>query len=160
MESGVWSMSDTNSAKKTFDWALDFSVNLGETHSRFFDGLTEETLWGVRCPECDRTFFPPQPHCDECFVATDEWVEMPEAGVIESYAVTYFQFMNMPEPPYVTGVIRVGDSATCLLHFVDEIDHEDPEELRDAMSVGMDVEPVWAADKSGSILDIEYFKPT
>lgn len=32
----------------------------------------------------------------------------------------------MPELPYITAVIKVGDSATCLLHFIQEIEYDDP----------------------------------
>lgn len=145
--------------KKSFDWKLDFEVNLGETYETFFDGLEEKRLRATECPECSQTFFPPQPHCDECFVATEGWTDLDPEGVIESYTVTYSKFQNMPEPPYVTGVIRVGDSATCLLHFVDGIDYDEPEDLEAAVEKGMRVRPVWSESRSGDILDIEYFEP-
>lgn len=152
-------MTETEAYKKEYSWNLDFAVNLGDVHRRFFEGLEDKEVVGNECPECGRVFIPPQPHCDECFVETEGWIVTDGTGVIDSYVVTYFQFRNMPEPPYVTGVIRVGDSDTGLLHFVGGIDYEDAAELRHKVEAGMEVQPVWADERDGGIQDIEYFQP-
>lgn len=152
-------IADTEANKKEYSWNLDFAVNLGDVHGRFFDGLENKEIVGNKCPDCGRVFVPPQPHCDHCFTETEGWVETDGTGVVESYVVTFFQFRNMPKPPYVTGVIRVGDSETSFLHFVGGIDYDDPEDLQDAMKRGMEVQPVWSEERSGSIQDIEYFEP-
>ncbi|WP_435158243.1 Zn-ribbon domain-containing OB-fold protein [Haladaptatus sp. DFWS20] len=145
--------------KKSFHWDLDFSLNIGETNKRFFDGLEEKLILGTKCPECGDVFVPPRSVCDECFVEADEWVEVEQRGVLESYTVCFFEFRNMPEPPYMTGVIRLGESATCLLHFLDDIEYEDPHDLIGSVEKGTAVEPVWANERKGDIRDIEYFRP-
>jgi uncharacterized OB-fold protein len=152
-------MSKYDSYQKTFRWELDFSLNLGDTDRKFFEALKEKRILAKECPDCGRKFVPPQPYCDECFVAADEWVEMEQEAVIESYTVTFRQFRNMPEPPYANGAIRVGDSVTSLLHFIGGIDYDEPEDMIDKLSSGMTVEPVWADDREGDILDIKHFKP-
>lgn len=150
---------DSETYEKNFRWELDFGLNLGETDRRFFEGLTEKRILGNTCPDCGTVFVPPQPYCDECFVEPDEWVEMDQVGTLESYTVTFRKFRNMPDPPYVNGVIRIGDSATCFLHFVGGLEYDEPEDLIDAVHSGMRVEPVWRDEPSGDIQDIEYFKP-
>lgn len=152
-------MTDTEAYKKEYSWNLDFAVNLGDVHRRFFEGLEDKELVGNECPDCGNVFIPPQPHCDECFTENEGWVVTDGSGVIDSFVVTYFKFRNMPEPPYVTGVIRVGDSETGMLHFVGGIDYDDAEELMQKVETGMEVKPVWAEDRDGSIQDIEYFEP-
>lgn len=152
-------MTEYDSYQKTFRWELDFSLNLGDADRKFFEGLQEKRILGKECPDCGCRFVPPQSYCDECFVATDEWVEMDQQAVIESYTVTLRQFRNMPEPPYANGAIRVGDSVTSLLHFIGGIDYDEPEEMIDELSSGMTVEPVWVDDPEGDILDIKHFKP-
>lgn len=152
-------MSEYDSYQKTFRWELDFSLNLGDTDRKFFEGLKEKRILGKECPDCGRIFVPPQPYCDECFTETDEWVEMDQEAVIESYTVTFRQFRNMPAPPYANGAIRVGDSATCMLHFIGGIDYDEPEKMIDELSSGMTVEPVWVDEPEGDILDIKHFKP-
>jgi uncharacterized OB-fold protein len=152
-------MADTESYKKEYSWNLDFAVNLGDVHRKFFEGLEDKQVIGNECPDCGNVFIPPQPHCDECFVETVGWRETDGTGVIESYVVTYSKFRNMPEPPYVSGAIRIGDSDKSLLHFVDGVDYDDAEGLMEKVETGMEVEPVWADDREGSIEDIEYFQP-
>jgi uncharacterized OB-fold protein len=152
-------MPESESYKKEYSWNLDFAVNLGDVHRRFFEGLEEKQVVGNECPECGNVFIPPQPHCDECFVETTGWRETDGHGVIDSYVVTYFKFRNMPDPPYVTAAIRVGESETSMLHFVGGIDYDDGEELMEKVETGMDVAPVWSDDRDGSIEDIEYFEP-
>lgn len=145
--------------EKAFSWNLDFRLNVGETDRRFFEGLKEKRILGNRCPECGNVYVPPQTYCDECFVEPDEWVEQDPEGILESYTVTFREFRNMPEPPYVNGVIRIGDSETCFLHFVGGIDYESPEDLLESVESGMRVRPVWREDREGDIRDIEYFEP-
>lgn len=150
---------DSTGYEKAFRWELDFRLNVGETDQRFFEGLKEKRILGNRCPECETVFVPPQPYCDECFVEPDEWVEQGPEGILESYTVTFRQFRNMPEPPYINGVVRIGDSATCFLHFVGGVDYDEPEDLIGAVRAGTRVRPVWRDEREGDIRDIEYFEP-
>ena len=65
----------------------------------------------------------------------------------------------MPQVPYVLGVIKINDSDQCLIHFLSGFDTDDPQELPAKIQVGMKVRPVWAKERTGDILDIEYFEP-
>lgn len=145
--------------KKTFRWELDFNVNLGETDRKFHEGLRDKKILANKCSSCGKKFVPAQPYCDECFEKLDEWVEMEQVGTVISWTVTFREFRNMPEPPYISAAIRVGDSATGMLHFVRGIEYEEPEDLIDAMHAGMKVRPVWREETSGDIQDIKYFEP-
>ncbi|WP_435361854.1 Zn-ribbon domain-containing OB-fold protein [Haloarchaeobius sp. DFWS5] len=158
-ENSVQTTASNAEYKYNFHWDLDFSLNIGETNKRFFEALEEKTIEGNVCPECGNVFVPPRSVCDECFVPADEWVEVEQEGVVESYTVCFFQFTNMPEPPYITAVIRLGDAATCMLHFVEGIEYDDPEDLIGSIEKGTRVEPVWSDDRTGSIRDIDHFRP-
>ena len=144
--------------KYPFHWDLDFSLNIGEINRRFFDELEDKKLMGNKCPECGDLFVPPQPVCVECYVENNEWVEVDHRGVLESYTVCYFEFRKMPEPPYVTGVIRVDDSAICMMHFVEEIEYDDPMDIVDQLEKGQAVEPVWADERDGDIFDMDHWR--
>lgn len=150
---------DESGYEMAFRWELDFQLNIGESDRRFFEGLKEKRILGNRCPDCGKVYVPPQTYCDECFVEPDEWIEQGPEGVLESYTVTFRQFRNMPEPPYVNGVVRVGASETCFLHFVGGIDYDEPEDLIDAVEAGTRVRPVWREEREGDIQDIKYFTP-
>lgn len=151
-------MTETTEYRKTFNWNVDFEVNLGDLYGEFFEGLESKRILARECPECDRTFMPPQPHCDHCFVETEGWTELEQEGELVSFTVTYRQFLNMPEPPYVTGVIRVDDSDTCMLHFVDPGEFDDENDIPEMLNRGDSVRPVWADERTGDIQDISHFE--
>jgi hypothetical protein len=150
---------DDTGYEKAFRWELDFRLNIGETDQRFFEGLQEKRILGNECPECGNVFVPPQSYCDTCFVEPDEWSEQGPEAVLESWTVTFRKFRNMPDPPYLNGVVRVGDSETCFLHFVGGVEYDEPEDLLDVVESGTRVRPVWRDDREGDIRDIEYFEP-
>lgn len=145
--------------KYSFHWDLDFSLNIGETNKRFFDELEEKRIMGNMCPDCGNVFVPPRPVCDECLEPAEEWVEVEQEGVVESYTVCFFEFRNMPEPPYITAVIRLGESSTCMLHFIEGIEYGEPHDLIGSLEKGTRVEPVWSDDRTGTIRDIDHFTP-
>jgi uncharacterized OB-fold protein len=146
--------------KYPFHWDLDFSLNIGEDNRKFFDAIEDKRILGKQCPECGATFVPPQSVCVECYVETDEWVEVEQHGVVESYTVCFFDFSdNLPEPPYITAAIRVDDSDICMLHFIDDIEYDGHDELVEKLHKGTEVEPVWADEREGDIRDISHWRP-
>lgn len=145
--------------ERAFRWELDFRLNVGETDQRFGEGLKNKRILGNQCPDCGNVFVPPQTYCDECLVEPDEWTEQGPEAVLESWTVTFREFRNLPEPPYMNGVIRVGESETCFLHFLGGVDYDEPEDLLDAVESGTRVRPVWRDEREGDIQDIEYFTP-
>ena len=147
------------SMRKDYSWKLDYSVTVGPVYTKFYEGLIEKKILGNKCSSCGRVYVPPRPFCDICFVEPDEWVEMEPRGTVETFTITYQKFENLPEPPYITAVIRMHGSATSLIHFIGGIEFQEPKELPTKVTIGMEVEPVWAEDRKGDIRDIEYFKP-
>jgi len=138
---------------------LDYSVPLGETWTKFMLGLKGKKIYGNRCSKCGRMYVPPQPFCPICYKKIEDWVETSGEGIVVSFCITYQKFMNLPEPPFTLGIIRVDDSATCMMHRMGGIKYEHPEDLPDKITIGMKVKPVWAEERKGEILDIAYFKP-
>ncbi|MCJ7522902.1 MAG: OB-fold domain-containing protein [Dehalococcoidia bacterium] len=60
----------------------------------------------------------------------------------------------MPEEaPYAYGVIQMDGADTGLVYFLGEVDF-------DKIEIGMHLEPVFKEEREGSILDIDYFKPS
>lgn len=150
-------MADT--MKKKYSWHLDYAVTVGDVYSRFFEGLKNKKILGNICPKCGRLYIPARPFCDICFVKPEEWREAKPAATLQGFTVTFRQFANLPEPPYISGVFNIDNSAVSFLHFLGGIDYKDPLEIPGKIKIGMAVEPVWADDRKGDILDIKYFKP-
>lgn len=129
----------------------------GAAMSRFLEGLKEGKILGRRCFKCRRVLVPPRMFCERCFRTTDEWVELPGTGVIETFAVSYIDTnANRIEEPIFVGVIDLdGAPPHCgIMHYFGEVSVE---EIR----IGMPVEPVWKPkeERVGAITDIRYFRP-
>ena len=41
------------------------------------------------CRKCRRTLVPPRMFCDWCYGPTDEWVELPDTGIVETFSIAY-----------------------------------------------------------------------
>jgi hypothetical protein len=139
-------------------WDLHYDVHLGATWGRFMQGLRDRIILANRCPECARTFVPPQAYCESCFVRTDEWVELPPHGVVEAFTVAWQSFRGGPPPPYAIAGIRLDGAATLLMHYVQGLDLTDPSAVADQLPPGTRVRAVWAEERTGQILDIAHFE--
>jgi uncharacterized OB-fold protein len=145
--------------KKEYNMHLDYSVSLGSTYTRWMKGLKEKKVLGNKCPKCKKIFVPAKPFCEKCFEDIKEWIETDGEGIVESFTIGYQKFRNLPEPPYVIGIIRVNGSATCMIHWIGGFTFKKPEDIPEKIQIGMKVKPVWAKKRKGDILDILYFKP-
>ena len=153
-------MEDGDFMSKEYNMHLDFKISLGPAYTKWMKGLGDKKILANKCPECSRLFVPAKPFCEICFEEPQEWVETDGQGIVESFTVGYSKFRNFPEPPYVIGVIRVGGSAVSMIHWIAGFDYDNPEQIPDKIQIGMKVEPVWAEERKGDLLDILYFKPT
>ena len=133
---------------------LPFSFTAGRTASRFFIELRDRgKIMGTRCPECRRVIVPAQLFCKECFVKTDEWVEVGPLGTLTNFTVVYRPAPHHPmETPFAYGIIKLDGADTSLVHFLGEVDPA-------GIEPGLRLEPVFNSDRTGTILDIAYFKP-
>jgi uncharacterized OB-fold protein len=131
---------------------VEYSWSAGIAGSRFFQELKDNArIMGAKCPQCSRVLVPPRIFCEECFVDTDEWVEVSNQGTILTFAESYFglQGQRLEEPWYV-GIIRLDESDGGLFHRL--VPGQRPIEIEGR------VEAVFADDRSGHILDIEHFR--
>lgn len=130
---------------------ISYEWSAGVAGSRFFDELKDGRIVGSKCPECSRVLVPPRIFCEECFVDTNEWVEVSTQGTILTFAESYFglQGQKLEEPWYV-GIIALDDSDGGLFHRL--VPDERPVEI------GARVEAVFEDDRTGQILDIQHFR--
>ena len=128
----------------------------GIAGERFFRKIEEEArILGTRCEACDLTYVPPTMFCERCFAELDEWVEVESRGKVFTYTVLHRDLDDKPlDPPTILAYVKLEGSDGGLVHYLDEIDPE-------SVYIDMPVEAVFkdAAEREGSILDIEYFRP-
>jgi acetyl-CoA C-acetyltransferase len=154
------SLSDAEfrSAVGAVDFRLDpeYSWDAGVAISRFLDGLRDGVILARECRNCARVVVPPRMFCERCFRPTDAWVQVPDAGVVETFSICHVSYDMQPlDPPEIPAVIRLDDTSEGgFLHKLGGV-------APDAVSIGMRVRAVWKADgeRVGSILDISHFEP-
>jgi len=126
----------------------------GLAGERFFRAIKDEgRILGTHCPRCDRTYVPATLFCERCLGELDEWVDVGTVGQVHTFTLLYVNYDGSPrETPEVVAFVRLGDGG--LVHRLGEVAPED-------VHVGMQVEAVFKpqAERTGSILDIEYFRP-
>jgi len=140
-------------------WEIPFKHSAGEHATKFFEGLKQKKILGVRCPSCKRVLVPPRAFCERCFVKTDEWVEVKDEGEVLTMTVTYMKFTGLPDPPYAVGIVKLDGADTGMLCFLGGVDLSDWRKVHEIFKPGSRVKAVWKEKPEGKITDILYFKP-
>ena len=113
----------------------------------------KKKIMGIKCPTCNRVYVPPRVTCHGCFGKLKELVEVGPKGTLLTYTTVHETNICQPvEAPLTYGVIQLDGADNGFVHMVGGVEVE---QLR----VGMRVEPVFAEERRGSVLDIRYFKP-
>mgnify|MGYP001161879263 FL=1 len=134
-----------------------FNYAVGMYGSKFFKELRENRkILGIKCPKCGKVYVPPRRVCGECFVEMTEFVEVGPKGVIGTFTILRYAFID-PETgeqkpvPYGYGFIRFDGADTLFQHY---ISIEDESKIK----IGARVEPVFSEERKGNVKDILYFK--
>jgi uncharacterized protein len=145
--------------RKRYSMNLDYDAPLGNAYSAFMENLKNEKLVGNKCTKCNRLYVPVRPFCDICAEETTEPAPVAADGKVVAYTVYCIESLNLPKPPFAQAIIKIGDAANSFMHFLGGIQYKDAEDLKNKIKIGMKVKPVWAKNKNGDIMDIQYFTP-
>ncbi|HEY4608797.1 MAG TPA: OB-fold domain-containing protein, partial [Ilumatobacteraceae bacterium] len=129
-----------------------YARTVGPTLSRFFTGLREQRIEGLRGVD-GRVLVPPAEFDPLTGEALSEWVELAPVGSVVTWSWQPHPVEgNVLQQPFAWALIKLDGADVPLLHGVDAGDAA-------AMSTGMRVQARWAAERVGSITDIECFEP-
>jgi uncharacterized OB-fold protein len=143
--------------------AVDFEVDAryawdtGIAVSEFLRGLRRGVILARECRKCRRVLVPSRMFCEQCFRPTDRWVEVADTGTVNTYSICHIRWDMEPlSEPELPAVIEI-DGASRGIGIMHKLGQVDPDDL----AVGMAVEAVWAPEeeRTGSILDIRFFRP-
>ena len=154
------STKDLNKGKVTYSWwepEVQYCWSLGPAMSRFLQELKAGKIVGRKCNRCRRVLVPPRMFCEHCYGPTDEWIDLKDTGVIETYSISYLDAdARRIKDPILIGVISIDGASPKhgFMHYFGEMD-------KDEIHIGMKVKAVWKTEKEreGAITDIKYFKP-
>ena len=141
---------DVLSAKYVLEYA--YTRSLGSVLARFFDGLREGRIEGIRRAN-GGVLVPPAEYDPETSDLLTEFVEVGQSGTVTTWA-----WQPEPRPtnpvkhPFAWALVRLDGAETALLHAVDV-------QSIDEMTTGMRVRVKWAENRTGSMSDIECFVP-
>ncbi len=139
---------------------LPYRWALGQTWTRFFDGLKEEKIYGTRCGTCGKVFVPAKTFCPDCYSDLDEWMDVSQEGTLKSWTlVRKSHFGQVRQPPYALGLIRLDGTDCEFIHFLGGVDWSDMQNAREKLKAGARVKAAWSKEKQADIHDISCFEP-
>ncbi|MFW9984078.1 MAG: Zn-ribbon domain-containing OB-fold protein [Candidatus Odinarchaeota archaeon] len=143
----------------TFKWRPNakYAWSAGIAYGRFLDELKAGRIIGRKCSRCERIIVPPRMFCEQCFVATDEWVYVKDTGTINTFSLSYLDAdANRIKDPILVAVIDIDGASpgVGILHLLGNVDP-------DKIDVGMKVKAVWKPpeEREGSVTDILFWEP-
>ena len=129
-----------------------YKHSTGEVIGRFLAGLKEQKrIWGQRVAG-QGVVVPPLGYSEVDASAGGEWVEVQPTGTVTAVAVVREPIANLHpvDRPFAFVLVKLDGADTALAHVVtDDLD---------TLRVGARVAAVWAAERTGSIRDIECFR--
>jgi len=126
----------------------------GETASKFFMVLRDDKkILGKQCPRCGKVYCPPKKTCPSCFTETNSWKEVGPKGKLISYTIVLRQLAALQKKvPVAFGLICIDGADNAMLHYIGDVDVNN-------ITIGMEVEAVFADGRNATINAISHFKP-
>ncbi len=131
------------------------TFSAGKVGSRVLVSLRDKgKILGMECPRCNRVYVPARSVCGDCFDQIKKFVQVSSMGTVVSYTVCNESNIVQPDDNPTYAVIQLDGADNNFVHMLGEVTPED-------LSIGMRVKAVFKdkKDRTGSILDIRYFKP-
>jgi uncharacterized OB-fold protein len=123
----------------------------------FFTALRDRgVLLGSRCEECAYTYVPARLFCERCFGELAADTEVGPGGTLVSFTIGFVGIEgDALDLPVTLGLVRLDGADAVLLHHVLDVGDR-PLEIGEPVEVVLRPE----GERTGSILDIEGFRPT
>jgi uncharacterized OB-fold protein len=131
-----------NAPLRAFDAtiAMPYTLTTGAAAGQFLAELASKRIVGSKCPNCGRVMVPAQDFCGRCHEACGaDLVEVAPTGVVTAITST---------PSESLAFVRLDGTDVDFLHRV----------VGEPPAIGARVEAVWAAEPTGSILDLDGFR--
>ena len=134
----------------------EFNFWVGIVMDKFFDGLQEKKFIGTKCSRCGKVFLPPRNRCGDCFAKAEDFIELPETGILKNFTVTSYKVTERKarnvNKDQIVGLVQIDGADSAM---VVPVINTNPEDLK----IGMKLKVVWAKRIKGHPNDIAGFEP-
>jgi hypothetical protein len=141
----------SDSARIEGGFPVHFRYTAGLAGEKFLREIKDNgRLVAARCSNCQLNYLPPRIYCERCMSKLEEYVQVENAGIVQSYTICIQdnEGKQLREPVNVA-FVRFPSIHGGLIHRVNS-----------EVCVGDRVRAVFKpkSNRTGSILDIEYFE--
>ena len=137
----------------------DFEYWVGKYMDKFYESLEKQKFIGIKCPSCNKIYFPPRKICGECFKTIpleNCWVDLATTGTLTNFTATNYSVSERrkkkSDKTTVIGLIKIDGSDTAIIYPILDVQEKD-------VKIGMKLDVVWNKKMTGSPNDIKGFKP-
>lgn len=134
--------------------SVSFRYTPGVGNTAFFEALRDRGVFlGSRCEACGVAYLPARIFCERCLAELEPNAEYGPEGELISWTIARVDVDDHAlDTPVTYGLVKLDGADTVLLHRLIDLEG-DP-------TIGMRVRAVLAADREGSILDVDGFAPS
>ncbi|MFL6117070.1 MAG: OB-fold domain-containing protein, partial [Catenulispora sp.] len=134
---------------------LEYRLRGGTVWNRFIDGMAVGRIRGTRCATCGKVYVPPRGVCPADGLPASEWVDLPDTGVLTTFAVNNVPAAGAPEVPFVCGYVLLDGADIAMLVLVSDVPWQE-------VRMGMRVKAVWVPEeeRTRSVKNLKWFAPT
>lgn len=139
----------------TLPHRLEYRLRPGTVWNHFIDGMAEGQIRATRCAACGKVYVPPRGACPADGLPATEWVDLPDTGVLTTFAVNNVPAAGAPEVPFISGYVLLDGADIAMLVLISDVPWQD-------VRIGMRVRAVWVpdAERTRSVKNLKWFAPT
>ena len=112
----------------------EFDFWVGLVMDKFYDGLQNKQFIGTKCSKCGKVFLPPRNRCGDCFAKAEEFVDLPQTGVVKNFTVSNWNVterrIRKAKEPNMVGLIQIDGTDTAM---VTPILNANPNDLKESV---------------------------
>jgi len=133
------------------DFPVTFRYTAGIAGERFLREIKENgKLVASKCPKCQLNHLPPKVYCERCLSKLEEYVQVENLGIVQSYTICTLDSEGKPLPqPVNVAFVRFPSAHGGLVY-----------KTKGEVRIGDKVRVVFKekSKRTGSILDIDCFE--
>ena len=142
---------DTDPRTIEGDFPVHFRYTAGIAGEKFLKEIKDNgRLVAARCSNCQLNYLPPRIYCERCMSKLEEYVEVENSGIVQSYTLcTQDREGKQLAEPVNVAFVRFPSAHGGIIH-----------RTHGEVCVGDRVRAVFKpkSNRTGSILDIEFFE--